>query len=93
MSCRTWEARWATSDLQYAYDCGVFEGAAVVWGLIAMAEAIRERGPINCVACLEVVRLRTALEDIARQPDSAVKSGEDAWDLRQMARDTLAETP
>lgn len=42
IACRTWEPLWADEFMQYSYDRGVFEGAAILHGLIGMGLAIRD---------------------------------------------------
>lgn len=43
IACRTWDALWADEYMQYSYDRGVFEGAAILHGLIGMGLAIDGR--------------------------------------------------
>lgn len=44
---------WADEFMQYAYDRGVFEGAAILFGLVGMAEELSRRDSIRaCPTCL-----------------------------------------
>lgn len=54
IACRTWEACWVDEYMQYAYDRGVFEGAAILQGFIGMAEAIRAKADCggHCFGCM-----------------------------------------
>jgi hypothetical protein len=45
IACRTWEPVWRDEYMQYSYDRGVFEGAAILDGLVGMGIAIGQRRP------------------------------------------------
>jgi hypothetical protein len=104
IACRTWGAEWRDEYMQYSYDRGVFEGAAILDGLVGMGLAIRGRPTATDSRFVDIVHAYppgpdSSFVEVENEDGRGMKLGEwierqdGVWVLRIWRHDFEAAMP